>query len=42
MSFENTNRQYKDRVFCLLFGDERYKANTLALYNALNNSFMLV
>lgn len=32
------NRKYKDRLFRLIFGDERNKANTLALYNALNNS----
>ena len=32
------NRQYKDRLFRLIFADEKNKANTLALYNALNNS----
>jgi len=32
------NRKYKDRLFRLIFGDEKNKANTLALYNALNNS----
>ena len=32
------NRQHKDRIFRLLFADEKNKANTLALYNALNNS----
>lgn len=32
------NREYKDRLFRLLFGDERYKENTLALYNALNGT----
>ena len=32
------NRKYKDRIFRLLFADEKNKANTLALYNALNNS----
>ncbi len=38
MSFEKVNRKYKDRLFCLLFGDEKYKENTLSLYNALNNT----
>lgn len=32
------NRLYKDRLFRLLFGEEKNKANALALYNALNNS----
>lgn len=32
------NKKYKDRVFRLLFADEKNKSNTLALYNALNNS----
>lgn len=32
------NREYKDRLFRLIFADEKNKANTLALYNALNNS----
>ena len=32
------NRNYKDRLFRLFFGDEKNKANTLALYNALNHS----
>lgn len=32
------NKKYKDRLFRLLFGDERYKENTLALYNALNET----
>ena len=32
------NREYKDRLFCLLFGNEKYKENTLALYNALNGT----
>ena len=32
------NKEYKDRLFRLLFGDERYKENTLALYNALNGT----
>lgn len=32
------NREYKDRLFRLIFADEKNKKNTLALYNALNNS----
>jgi len=32
------NREYKDRLFRLLFGNEKYKENTLALYNALNGT----
>ena len=32
------NRKYKDRLFRLLFGNEKYKENTLSLYNALNNT----
>lgn len=32
------NRKYKDRLFRLLFGNEKYKENTLALYNALNST----
>lgn len=32
------NREYKDRLFRLLFGDEANKANVLSLYNALNNT----
>ena len=38
MNFTKVNRAYKDRLFCLLFGDEKYKENTLSLYNALNNT----
>ena len=34
----NINIQHKDRLFRLLFGDERYKANILSLYNALNGT----
>ena len=30
------NTQYKDRLFCFLFGNERYKRYALSLYNALN------
>ncbi len=29
------NKKYKDRLFCLLFGNEEYKDNILSLYNAL-------
>lgn len=32
------NKKYKDRLFQLLFGSEKYKENTLALYNALNGT----
>ena len=32
------NRKYKDRLFCLIFGTEEYKANALSLYNAVNNT----
>ena len=32
------NKKYKDRLFRLLFGNEKYKENTLALYNALNGT----
>ncbi|MCQ2496656.1 MAG: hypothetical protein MJ131_08715 [Lachnospiraceae bacterium] len=30
-----TKRNYKDRLFCKLFGDADYIENTLSLYNAL-------
>ena len=33
-----TNRKYKDRLFRLIFADEKNKKNTLSLYNMLNNS----
>ena len=32
------NKQYKDRLFRLLFGDERYKQNALELYNGINGT----
>ena len=32
------NRQYKDKIFCKLFGSEEYKENLLSLYNALNDT----
>ncbi|MBQ8625567.1 MAG: hypothetical protein IJ419_05360, partial [Agathobacter sp.] len=32
------NGEYKDKLFCLLFGREEYKDNILSLYNALNNT----
>jgi len=31
------NIQYKDRLFCFLFGNEKYKKYALSLYNALND-----
>ena len=33
-----TNRQYKDRLFRLIFGSEKNKAYLLDLYNALNGT----
>ncbi len=33
-----TNLKYKDRLFCLLFGDETNKQNIISLYNALNGT----
>ncbi len=33
-----TNHKYKDRLFRLIFADEKNKKNTLSLYNLLNNS----
>lgn len=33
-----TNPKYKDRLFCLLFGDEMNKQNIVSLYNALNGT----
>lgn len=33
-----TNRKYKDRLFCLIFGDENEKQNIISLYNALNGT----
>jgi len=33
-----TNKKYKDRLFRLIFADEKNKKNTLSLYNMLNNS----
>lgn len=32
------NREHKDRLFRLLFGEEKNKANLLSLYNAINNT----
>ncbi|WP_455951025.1 hypothetical protein [Eubacterium sp.] len=32
------NRNHKDRVFCMIFGYEKYKGNLLDLYNALNGT----
>lgn len=33
-----TNRKYKDRLFCLIFGNENEKQNSISLYNALNGT----
>ena len=38
MSTIKVNKKHKDRLFCLIFGDEKYKHNTLSLYNALSNT----
>ena len=32
------NRQYKDKLFCFLFGKKEYAENILSLYNALNGT----
>lgn len=34
----SVNRKHKDRLFRTLFGEEQRKENTLALYNALNDT----
>lgn len=31
-----TNPKYKDRLFCMIFGNENEKQNGISLYNALN------
>ena len=31
-------REYKDRLFCYIFGSEAHKEWTLSLYNAVNGS----
>ena len=33
-----TRREYRDRLFRFIFGEESRKENTLALYNALNHT----
>ncbi len=33
-----TNKEYKDRLFCFIFGSEEHKEWTLSLYNAINGS----
>ena len=33
-----TNMKYKDRVFRMIFGYEKYKENLLELFNALNDT----
>ena len=35
---QKTRHDYKDRVFCKLFGSEEYKDYLLSLYNALNGT----
>lgn len=32
------NPKYKDRLFCLIFGDKEQKGNIISLYNALNDT----
>ena len=32
------NPKYKDRLFCLIFGDTEHKENIISLYNALNGT----
>ena len=32
------NRQFKDRLFRLIFGSEEYRDNALSLYNAVNHT----
>ena len=32
------NRQFKDRLFRLIFGSEEYRENALSLYNAVNHT----
>ena len=32
------NPKYKDRLFCIIFGREKYKHYALELYNALNGT----
>ena len=34
----SVNREYKDRIFCMIFGYEKYKKNLLDLFNALNGT----
>ncbi len=36
--FYRVNRKYKDRLFCTIFGKEKYKKYALQLYNAVNGS----
>ena len=38
MATETTNREFKDRLFKFIFGNEKRKEYTLALYNALNHT----
>lgn len=32
------NKKYKDNLFRMIFGKEKYKENLLSLYNAVNNT----
>ena len=32
------NPKHKDRLFCTIYGKEKYKKYALELYNAINNS----
>jgi len=38
MKKESINREYKDRLFKYIFGNEKHKNLTLSLYNAINNT----
>ena len=38
MAKESINREYKDRLFKYIFGNEKHKDLTLSLYNAINNT----
>lgn len=35
---KNTRKQYKDRLFCFIFGREENKEWALSLYNAINGT----
>ena len=38
MESNNTNREYRDRLFKFIFGNPQHKEWTLSLYNAVNGS----